>query len=219
MTHIHRHICSGLIGASLLLSAACVTHVTEPPPVEVVLPPKVDLRLYEKIGMIELASNAEGVLKQFATQKLIQTIQSAQPGVRILELGDEKRVLSAVGRQELDFEAVQAIGAKYGVNGVLVGHLEVTDVKPRIELYRLLTSMSAQADVEASLSAKLLEAESGATLWTSSAKSAEVVAHVRVVAHGPAHFGASDPESAYGRLVQTLVETITEDFWPRYELR
>jgi hypothetical protein len=77
--------------------------------------------------------------------------------------------------------------------------------------------MSAQADVEASLSTRLLETESGATLWTNSAQTRETVAHVQVIPHGPADFGARDPEDAYGRLVQVLVQDITADLHVRYE--
>jgi hypothetical protein len=205
------------IAAAWMGLAACANHVVAPPPVEIVVPPVVDLRGFGKVGMIELSSNARGNLQQFATQKLIETIQSAQPGTRILELGNEERVVGSVQRKELSFEAIQAIGKRYGVDALLVGRLEVTDVKPTVQLSTFLKSMSAQADVEASLSARLLETESGATLWTNSAKTRETVAHAQVIRHGPADFGARDPKDAYGRLVHVLVKRITEDFYVRYE--
>jgi hypothetical protein len=169
--------------------------------------------------MIELSSNAKDNLHQFATQKLMEAIQSAQPGARILELGSRDRVLASIQLDELNYEAVQAIGKKYDVGALLIGDLEVTQVKPHIQLSTFLTSMSAQADVEASLSARLFETERGATVWTNSAQTRETVAHVSVIPHGPSDFGASDPEEAYGRLVHFLVQSITEDFQVRYEYR
>jgi hypothetical protein len=219
MKRIGRQIGSCAIACLWVVLAACVKHVVAPPPVEVVVPPAVDLRGFGKVGIIELSSNTRGNLQQFATQKLIETIQSAQPGTRILELGNEERVLRSVESRELGFETIQAIGKRYGVEALLVGHLNVTDVKPRFQLSTFLESMSARADVEAFLSARLLETESGATLWTNSAKTRETVAHVHVIPHGPADFGASDPEDAYGRLVQVLVQDITEDFHARYEYK
>jgi hypothetical protein len=183
------------------------------------VPPRVDLRAYDAVGIVELASNAKGNLHEFATQKLIGTITSAQPGARLLELGDEARVLASIQRDELSFDAVQEIGQKYGVDALLVGRLDVTNVKPRLQLSNLLTSMSAQADVEAALSARLLETESGATVWTDSAQTGETVAHVSVIPRGPSEFSASDPEEAYGRLVQVLVHRVSDDFQVRYEYR
>lgn len=185
----------------------------------VMLPPRVDLAGYGTIGMIELDSEANPPLPRFATSKLLEAIQSAQPGVRILELGSEQRALQAVEREELDFETIRALGERYRVDAILVGELDVTDVKPNVRLSSQLASLSARADVEATLSARLLETTSGATFWTSSARGRQPVAHVGITKRGPVRFGADDPENAYGRLVQSLVHTITADFRVRYEKR
>jgi hypothetical protein len=182
-----------------------------------VVPPRVDLGSYNPIGLIELSSNAKGNLQQFATQKLVETVQSAQPGTRILELGKREPILRAIEHDELDFEAIRTIGERYQVDSVLVGGLEVTDVKPKVRVSTFLTSMSARAEVAATMSVRLVETASGATVWSSSARGQESVAHVSIVSRGPADFGASDPESAYGRLVQTLVHQVTRDFRARYE--
>ena len=77
--------------------------------------------------------------------------------------------------------------------------------------------MSAQVDVAASLSAKLLETETGSTLWTRSVRGRETVAHMKLQHRGPSDFGSSDPEDAYGKLVQSLAHQITGDFRVRYE--
>ena len=41
--------------------------------------------------------------------------------------------------------------------------------------------------------------------------------HVSVVKRGPVNFGASDPDQAYGKLVQTLVSRVTSDFWSQWQ--
>ncbi len=183
----------------------------------IMIPPRIDLKAYHAIGVIEFSSNARGSLQKFASQQFIREIQSSQPGVRVLELGNEAQVLQSIQRSAFDLEAIKALGKKYHVDSVFIGYLDVTKVKPNIHLSSLLTSMSVEADVEASLSAKLYETQVGATLWTDSARTYETVAHVSISSDYPVDFGAQDPENAYGRLVNALVYRVTRDFRVRYE--
>jgi hypothetical protein len=197
------------LGTALAILLGCASKV--------LVPPQVDLGLYDTVGIIVFTSNATGNLEEFATQKFIETVQAAQPGVRILELGGEERVLGAIGHDDLDFEAVRAIGQEWGVDAVFAGRLEVTDVKPDLHLATLVKSMSLSADVAASLRARLVETGSGATVWTNSASGQAPVAHVHIVSHGPVDFSATDPERAYGRLVYGLVSSVAADFYARWQ--
>ena len=96
--------------------------------VTVTVPPKVDLKAYNTIGIIEFSSNEQqGDLQQFATQRFVQTMQSSQPGVRVLELGSEERVLASVKHQELDVDAIEAIGKKYRVDALVTGDLGILE--------------------------------------------------------------------------------------------
>ena len=202
-------LCSALATA-VLIFAAC----SKP---RVLAPPRVDLDRYASIGLVVFSSNATGDLNDYATRKFLQSVQAGQPGVRVLELGDESRVLRAVEHESLDFEAMRAIGEKWGVQAVFAGHLDVTDVKPRINVARMIKSMSVSADVKAMLSARLVETETGATVWTRGASAQAPVMHVSVVKRGPVNFGASDPDQAYGKLVHTLVSRVTSDFWSHWQ--
>jgi len=183
---------------------------------KVMVPPSIDLKVYENVGMIEFSSNAEGKLPQFVTLKFLEMIQSSQPGLRVLELGTKERVLKSVQRSQLDLKAIQDIGKHYNVDVIITGHLDITDVKPKVHLSTFIKSMQVQADVEASLNARLFETSNGATLWTGSSQGKETVAHVSLVANGPAHFDARDPENAYGKLVKGLVKKVTRDLRVRY---
>ena len=206
-----RKIWLSIIGAALVILFDCGTKV--------MVPPKIDLRDYNNIGMIEFSSNTEGNLQQFATQKFLQAIQSKQPGVRVLELGNEERVLKSIQHNQLDLEAIKTIGKKYNIETVITGRLDVTDVKPKVEISSWLKLIGAQAVVEASLSVRLLDTERGTTLWTNSAEDKETVAGITIFSDGPIFFDASDPEEAYGKLVQELVNETTRDFQARYERR
>ena len=177
------------------------------------MPPRVDLQAFRKIGLVEFSSNPKGQLQTLASQDFIETVQASQPGVPVLELGGEDLVLRAIGRDKVDSEAIRAIGKRFDVDAVIIGNLEVTDVKPRLDVKQVFTSLGVQADVEAALTTKLMEVGSGATVWTRSARSKETVANVGFN-QGDVYFGAKDPESAYGSLIQDLVHHVTQDFRP-----
>jgi hypothetical protein len=74
--------------------------------------------------------------------------------------------------------------------------------------------MDVRADVEAALTTRLMEVESGATVWSRSARSTETVAHAGLDSEGGLRVGGGDSDTAYGKLVNHLVHTVTQDFRP-----
>lgn len=214
MIRTNRHLGLYVVGIALAMILGCATKVT------VLVPPRVDLAAYRSIGLVDFRSNrGDAGFERFGSQELMQTVQSAQPGTRILELGPERRVLASVEHEEFDFEAIRAIGEHYGVDAVLTGRLDFTEIKPTLRIAPTLESLSARAEVEVFVSARLLETESGATLWTNSARDRAAVAHFQLLSSRPASFGASDPNDVQRRLVHGLVVRITEDFRAHYERR
>ena len=181
---------------------------------DVLVPPRVDLQRYSSIGMIDFASKSDPELGSLASQTFLQSVQGAQSGARVLELGSLDKVLETVGSDTLDLGAVRAIGDEYGVEVLLTGHLDMSQVKPKLRVSRSLTQMSVRGDIEGVLTAKLQETNSGATVWTRTARGREAVAHASVISHGPADFGANDPEHARTKLTQTLAWQATDDFRP-----
>lgn len=198
---------SVIVAATLVLTAGCGGS-------SVLMPPRIDLGAFQRIGLVEFKSNAEGDLESLASREFLQNVQSSQPGVPVLELGDEKDVLAAIGRDRIDPAAIQALGAAYQVDAVIVGDLAVTEVKPRVDVTRVFSSASVAADVEAALTTRILDAGSGATLWTRSARSTQSVANAGLDTNGGFHFETRDPEAAYGSLIQSLVQNVTADFRP-----
>lgn len=184
------------------------------------LPPSVDLLKYGTIGMVRFsASSGENEdLGALTTQKFIQASQEAQPGVAILELGTEDQVLQAVKSGQLDYETAKAIGKKYQVGALIVGELDVSPVRPKVNVSLDLASISAKAEVNASLSSKLVETAGGATIWTSSRSGTWTLAGAQVGLAG-AGLGISDTEKKYREMVADLVRAVTKDFQPRYERR
>lgn len=178
---------------------------------KVVVPPEIDLGEYGNVGLISFSSNVEGNLGEFITQKFLEEISASQKGARIIELGSIDAVLESVQRDKIDPEAIRQIGQKHDLNAVITGNLDVSDIKPKVSISSIISSMSVRAEVEASITAKLLETKQGATVWTSSARDKKTVAHVSMFSGGAVHFDAKDPEEAYGDLTESLIEEVTRD--------
>jgi hypothetical protein len=182
----------------------------------VMLPPRLALAPYQRIGLISFTTeNARGALASVATDRFRDEIFAAQSGVEVLELGDQDTLLAAVERPRLDPDAVRAIGAHEGVTAMFAGHLVVSNVKPRANLGPV---PRIAADVTVTLTVRFLAAESGGTIWSSSAQATETIAGLAVVGGTPV-FGAQDPREAYGRLVDVLVRSVSRDLRPTYARR
>lgn len=182
----------------------------------VLVPPRVDLAPYYRVGLVTFTiENAKGSLNELATERFLGEVLAGQSGIEILELGEAERLLSDVGEQRLDARAARTIGQEHGVPAVFFGHLKVSDVKPRAVLAGF---PHVEARVSVELSVRLLSAESGGTLWTSSGKASDTVGELGITG-GDVFFSAEHPEEAYGRLVDALVFEVTRDLRPRWVKR
>ena len=194
-----------VIGAGVLLSLACARR----PLVQV--PPRVELGAFDLIGVVEFSSESRGTLASFATRRFIESLQESQPGVRVLEVGTADEIARALNLDDMNYQTVRAIGEHYGVGAVVLGALDVQDVKPRLDLQHMLTTASVSADVTASLTTRLMETTRGATAWTRTTRTTSTIAHVGV-GKGAVVFDAQDPDRAYGTMVDALVVDLTQDF-------
>jgi hypothetical protein len=203
---------SGLV--ILLLCLACGPKV--------MIPPEVDLRKYDRVGLIGFGCNAEGNMDEFVTRWLLMTIRKYQKAARIIELGSEEEVLESVEADQLDSDAIQAIGGRYNVNAVFTGNLEVTEVQPLLVLYpggprpmmgkKWLEGKRVNAMVKVWITARLWETKQGGTFWRVSVSGEEMVNQVSAVSDGKIIFDARDPRQAYWDLVNPLVKKICADF-------
>lgn len=163
--------------------------------------PTVNLGPHSRIGLVTFtAENAKGGLVKLATQRFQEQLLRAQPGIEVLELG----ALTA----PVDAAAAKRLGEQHGVRTVAVGHIVISDVKPRI---RLIGGMSASTEVTLALSTKLLSTESGATVWARSSVMRETLQQV-TLQNGTAIFDAQDAGEAYGEVLNELIWNVTTDF-------
>jgi hypothetical protein len=195
----------------LLLVPACGGN-------KVLVPPRLDLRPYGKIGLVTFTvENAKGSLNQYATERFAEEVLSAQRGIELLELGPADTVLQRVGEKELGIAGAQALGQAHNVGAVFAGHLKVTNPRASGGLAGLVTP-HLEATIRVDLTVRLLSAQSGGTLWRNSAWATQRVGQVSLVG-GELDFAAKDPKEAYGQLVNTLVGLVTRDMWSTWEKR
>ena len=213
--------------AALLLVAftAALTGCSNTKTIRVPVAPRVDLARYQTIGLVAFASNgnADAELERAATQQFLADIQEAQPGTRIVELGTESQLLSTVNRKFLDTTALKEISQQHGVDAILTGRLDVTKVKPQVSVSSVFKNLGVKADVDAALSARLIETATGATVWTDSAKMTQEVASASVGrtrrGKGVGHLGLSDKNAAFAGMIDPLAFEITDDFRTHYILK
>ena len=171
----------------------------------VLMPPRLDLAPRAPVGLVMFTvDNGQGSLGELTTQRFAEHVLVAQPGTELLELG-------VVG-EPVDAAVARRLGQEHGIKSVFVGHIVVSDVRPRVSIGRGLHA-SAEATVE--ITVRLYSTETGGTVWTQSARRRETIAALRLL-DGRVIFAADNPSEAYGELVDRLVYQLTYDFRARW---
>ena len=194
---------------TLLLAAAVAgcAHYT-------IVPPEVDLTALGTIGLVTLkAANAKGDLDVTATQYFLQEVTAAQR-VPVVELGTPDAVLADMGKTVFDRDAVLAIGEKQGLDALFIGEIEVTKVKPQIDLAAPLSrTLFARAAFDIAVKARLISTKNGATLWTDSAVRQGTVGAVGIEDGVPV-FSVRDKSAALNEILRQIMYRLTWDFRP-----
>jgi hypothetical protein len=177
------------------------------------VPPRVDLKSYGALGIIEFASNEPGTAAH-ATRQFQEQVQAAQPGTPFLELGDRRTVLAAVGASDLDAAALRKVGQKYGVRAVFVGDILYSE--PRMDVKVVdMTKLEGgvRAEVRGDISSRLFETASGASVWSSSAWARRQIGSLHLSADQGISGGVSKANPR-DEMVPALVYHLTQDFRP-----
>ncbi len=182
----------------------------------VLVPARMDLHPYGKIGLVTFsAENAKGTLHQFATERFAENVLAAQPGIEILELGNVDTLMQRVGEREVGIATAQELGRQHGVAAVFAGHLKITNPNVSGGIAGLLTP-HLEATIRTDLTVRLLSAQSGGTVWRQSAWATQRVGGISIEG-GQVNFGARDPKTAYGPMVNTIVNIVTRDLWSTWQ--
>ncbi|HKQ61778.1 MAG TPA: hypothetical protein VJS92_10825 [Candidatus Polarisedimenticolaceae bacterium] len=201
------------LGALALACGSCAPHPA------MMIPPRIDLTQHEMIGVIDFGSPSKGRLGPLVTERFTQSARRDQGLVRIVDCGSSEEALRSLGRSAWDAEAFQQLGRKLGVRTILTGKLTVSRAKPSVSLAPDLRSGGVSKQVNATLSVQLIEAATGASLWSTSAQATQELGNLSVLGGKELYLDAPDPERAYGNLVDNLVEIAANDFHAHWERR
>ncbi|MHB8054258.1 MAG: hypothetical protein ACYDH3_03315 [Candidatus Aminicenantales bacterium] len=189
------------LGLLIVFSAGCL------------FAPRINLERLGTIGFVGFDSRTKGNISDYAGQVFVETLIRSQPRARIKELGPSNMVLGEFGSYRLTPEALDTLGKRYNVDAILVGTLDFSKVRPRIDIASIIIgSINASVDVDVTMSAKLLDTHDGTTFWADSARVRMDVANASVFPGGDVVFDAQDPARAYGDLIEELVSRTTRDF-------
>lgn len=178
------------------------------------VPPRMDLKSYATLGIIEFASNSESAAHVDATRKFQEQIQSAQPGTRFIELGKREALLAEIGSRQLDAKSLRRIGEKYGVAAIFVGDIVYSEPKTDVKITDL-TKLDAgvRTEIRGDISSRLIETSTGASVWSSSAWARRQLGHLSVSAEQGVS-GAVRKANPREEMVPALVYQLTHDFRP-----
>jgi hypothetical protein len=153
------------------------------------VPARVDLDRYGRVGIVEFEGESE--LRQLATHQFQERLLQARPGIQMIEVGDPEL------RQDLP--------------AVFVGSIEFSKLSPTIGVSGSLVEVQARAELLGTLNVRLLEPETGATLWMSSSNRSATVASAGVGSAGGS-FGFTDVAGIKATMVLEMAEDVTHDF-------
>ncbi len=189
-----------------VLFAACSSTKT----VYVDVPPAFDLKRWKTIGIVKFSTDSKVDLTQKATQRFMQTIQEAQPGVIILEIGDKNKVLDPTGQGDFNPEALKAIKESSNVDALFFANIEVAEPKTKVKLSSIsLSGLSAKKKVAGELTAKLYDTGSGGVAWTKSSSGEWTLGSASMT-----NITIKDEDAKYNEMVHTLVSNVTPMFRP-----
>ncbi|TMH30020.1 MAG: hypothetical protein E6H63_05720 [Betaproteobacteria bacterium] len=196
---------AGIVALALL--AACSHTVVVP------VPPRVDLRGYSSIGIVEFDANSERSISARATRQFQEQIQAAQPGARFIELGERQALLAALGAKQLDAPTLRKIGQQYGVAAVFLGEIAYSEPRVDVKISDIAKMEGGvRAEIRGDMSARLFETASGASVWSTSGWARRQLGAVSVSEQGVS--GGMRHANPREEMVPTLVYEVTHDFRP-----
>ena len=211
MNHRTRFAAHFVLTALLLTSLHCGGGPTRQR-VTVEVPPRVQLASLERIGVVEFRSPGQDDLGRIATRRFTESARRDQGLVRMLDLGAEEELLQSVGGTHWNPATFQALGNERDVRTILVGELTYSEVRPSFRVAPDLGSGSVSMQLRATLAVQLVEAESGASIWSRSASASRSLGNLDVRDPGDVRVRAGDPESVYAALLEDLIPRVTDDF-------
>jgi hypothetical protein len=207
-----------LLACGLGLALACADKgppaVVEPP---VLVPPRLDLARFGTLGIVEFDAAGGAGLGALATREFLAALHDAQPGTPVLELGSAARAFALPPGSAPDAETVRALGARSHVDTLVLGTVSERKSKPRVALDG--GGLAASAQLLGTLDVRVLDARSGATVWSTAVRGEVPLAGLGVARVGMPRVDATPVDEARLALIRNLVDEACFDLRPRWVRR
>ncbi|HEV7477953.1 MAG TPA: hypothetical protein VGO02_09485 [Burkholderiales bacterium] len=198
------------VGFTLLLAMLWGCSHTE----LVSVPPKMSLKSYGTLGIVDFASNSDPAINSRATREFQAQIHAAQPGTRLVELGSRETLLAAAGGRQLDVEALRKIAAKYGVDAIFLGDITYSDPVTNVKIGDLSKLEGGMhTEVRGDMSARLVETGTGASVWSSSSWARRQVNRLSISSEQGIS-GSTGNANPQAEMLPALIGHLTSDFRP-----
>ncbi len=188
-----------LIACLVVVTAGCAARYQT-----VRVAPRIDLTQHQIIAVVEFDSSNAGELGPLATRRFTDLARRDQGLVRMMDID--------LDTEQRNHTVFKELGERDGVRTILIGTIEVSDIRPNLSISKTLRSGSLTANVDATLTVDLIETATGASIWSASARTTRTVGYISVFNGKDFTFDAEDPEQAYGDLIDALVTQVTSDF-------
>ena len=199
-------------GFALVLSVATLLGCSST--VLVPVPPRMELKSYGTLGIVEFDSNGGPAIDARATREFQARIHAAQPGTRLVELGARDALLAAAGGRQFDADTLRKIGARHGVDALFLGEITYSEPRTnvRIDDIRKLEG-GVRTEVRGDAASRLVETRTGASVWSSTSWATRQVGRLEVSAEQgvSGRIESADPREL---MVPALVYHLTHDFRP-----
>jgi hypothetical protein len=169
--------------------------------------------------MVEFTSTSKGKLAGLATRRFEEAARRDQEMLRMVDVGTKQQARASVDGDAWDAASCRAVGRKHGVKTMFEGVLTVSKVHPTVALSAFFKSGQVNANVNAVLEVRMIETETGASIWSRSASTTRTLGQVSVFGGKEFVFDAADPEAAYGDLVDDLVNQVAQDLQGSWQLQ
>ena len=186
----------------LCIAAGCASRAPD-----VRVPARLDLSRYAAIGMAEFVGNEAPPIGISATAEFLGAVHAAQPGTPVLELGPIGRV---------DAAAIRRLAERERVDAIWIGELHQGMEQPRLTIDALHQSGSASARRKASMTVRLYDGRSGATIWSASSERTIPVMGIRGSPRGLSDLHTRPIDEARSILIRDLVSDVTCDLRPTW---
>jgi hypothetical protein len=195
-----------LCGALAL--SACGAHYAQ-------VPARLQLQPYGRVALVTFTTERRAdSLDAIATRHFAEALLESQSNVELLELGPADSLVRRLAMTGDNAALAQALGRDRDVAAVFLGHLTLSDVKPR-GLAASTHDVRVGAGVSGELTVSLVSARTGGTMWRSSATASQNVGRVSLSGARPS-IALRDPGAAYQEVVRDLVAGVTRDLRPTW---